>query len=226
MPIWANCTSHSGCTSALAPASSSTVGVEPGTGIGVAIAGRLTPLIRPIRSSAEAIVAPVLPAEIIAPRDRREPPRRHGRASSPSCGGRPGGVLVHADDLAGRDQREVAVDAVETGRADEDDGDARRSTAWCAPARISPGALSPPIASTAIGSIGSAGIGRSGSDVDDVAVLVPPARRAHRVRQLGLAAARAQAARRGVELPGGSRWLRVFIFDFFFLGTATWSPTG
>ena len=65
-PIWANCTSHSGWTSALAPASSRTVGVEPGTGIGVAIAGRLTPLIRPMRSSAAAIVAPVLPAEIIA----------------------------------------------------------------------------------------------------------------------------------------------------------------
>ena len=32
----------------------------------VAIAGRLTPLIRPMRSSADAIVAPVLPAEIIA----------------------------------------------------------------------------------------------------------------------------------------------------------------
>jgi hypothetical protein len=65
-PIWANCTSHSACTSALAPASSSTVGVLPGTGTGMAIAGRLTPLMRPMRNSAEAIVAPVLPAEIMA----------------------------------------------------------------------------------------------------------------------------------------------------------------
>ena len=43
-----------------------TAGVEPGTGIGVAIAGRSTPEIRPIRNSADAIVTPVLPAEIIA----------------------------------------------------------------------------------------------------------------------------------------------------------------
>jgi hypothetical protein len=40
--------------------------VLPGTGIGVAIAGRLTPEILPMRSSAAAIVAPVLPAEIMA----------------------------------------------------------------------------------------------------------------------------------------------------------------
>jgi hypothetical protein len=32
----------------------------------VAMAGRLTPLMRPMRSSADAIVAPVLPAETIA----------------------------------------------------------------------------------------------------------------------------------------------------------------
>ena len=41
-------------------------GRSPGTGMGVAIAGRLTPFMRPIRSSADAIVAPVLPAETIA----------------------------------------------------------------------------------------------------------------------------------------------------------------
>ena len=39
---------------------------EPGTGIGVAIAGRATPLMRPMRSRALAIVAPVLPALTIA----------------------------------------------------------------------------------------------------------------------------------------------------------------
>ena len=42
------------------------MGDEPGTGIGVAIAGRATPLIRPRRRSADAIVAPVLPAETMA----------------------------------------------------------------------------------------------------------------------------------------------------------------
>ncbi len=39
---------------------------RPGTGIGVAIAGRATPLIRPMRSSADAMVAPVLPADTMA----------------------------------------------------------------------------------------------------------------------------------------------------------------
>ena len=52
--------------SALAPASSSTVGVVPGTGIGVAIAGRATPRMRPIRNRALAMVAPVLPALTMA----------------------------------------------------------------------------------------------------------------------------------------------------------------
>ena len=42
------------------------MGPCPGTGMGVAMAGRDTPLMRPMRSSAEAMVAPVLPAEIIA----------------------------------------------------------------------------------------------------------------------------------------------------------------
>ena len=43
-----------------------TVGVEPGVGINVAMAGRATPLMRPIRSRALAIVAPVFPALTMA----------------------------------------------------------------------------------------------------------------------------------------------------------------
>ena len=66
VPICANCTNHSGWHSAFAPASSSTVGVSPGTGNGAAIAGRDTPRMRPMRSNALAIVAPVLPALTIA----------------------------------------------------------------------------------------------------------------------------------------------------------------
>ncbi len=63
----ANCTSIAGVHSALAPASSITVGQSRSrSGIGVAIAGRITPGSRPMRSSADAIVAPVLPAETIA----------------------------------------------------------------------------------------------------------------------------------------------------------------
>ncbi|CAB4791331.1 unannotated protein [freshwater metagenome] len=66
LAIWANCTNISGVHSALAPASTMTVGARPGFGSGVAMQGRTTPGRRPIRRSAAAIVAPVLPAEIIA----------------------------------------------------------------------------------------------------------------------------------------------------------------
>ncbi len=52
--------------STLAPESIKTVGDDPGTGMGVAMAGRLTPRKRPIRSSALAIAAPVLPALTMA----------------------------------------------------------------------------------------------------------------------------------------------------------------
>ena len=52
--------------SALAPASTITVGARPGLGMGVAMQGRSTPGRRPMRNSAEAMVAPVLPAETIA----------------------------------------------------------------------------------------------------------------------------------------------------------------
>ena len=52
--------------STAAPPSTRICGCEPGTGTGTAIAGRATPLIRPIRRSAAAIVAPVLPALTMA----------------------------------------------------------------------------------------------------------------------------------------------------------------
>ena len=66
-------------------------GVEPGTGIGVAMAGRATPLIRPMRSRALAMVAPgVAGADHGRRPARRAPPRPPGRARSPSCGARPG----------------------------------------------------------------------------------------------------------------------------------------
>ena len=52
--------------SALAPASTSTAGAEPRRGSGVAMQGRETPGSRPIRSRAEAMVAPVLPALTMA----------------------------------------------------------------------------------------------------------------------------------------------------------------
>ena len=74
----------------------------PGTGIGVAIAGRLTPLIRPMRSSAAAIVAPVLPAETIADAlpvaDRLGGADERGVLLRAHGGAR---LLVHGDQLVG-----------------------------------------------------------------------------------------------------------------------------
>ena len=128
-PIWANCTSQAALHSALAPASSSTVGVVPGTGIGVAMAGRATPRMRPIRSRALAMVAPVLPALTMAA----------ARAVADRLGGpdkrrvllgahRPARVLVHLDDLPGRDDRQPAgvAEAVRDRRPGRPPGRPRR----------------------------------------------------------------------------------------------------
>jgi len=66
-PISPNCNNISAVHSAFAPESSKTLGFDaPNTGSGVAIAGRATPLIRPMRNSAAAIVAPVFPAPTMA----------------------------------------------------------------------------------------------------------------------------------------------------------------
>ena len=93
------------------------------------------------------------------------------------------------------------------------------STARRTPARISPGR---PVAAHRVDGDREQHRWAGGSgDVDGDAVLVPAAGRAHRVRHLGAAAARAHAARparRASSAP--ARRLRVFDFDFFFLGTA------
>ena len=62
----ANCTSRSAGGLMTAPASTRTWGWSPGTGIGTAIAGDGTPRKRFMRSTAEAVMAPVLPALTIA----------------------------------------------------------------------------------------------------------------------------------------------------------------
>ena len=95
----------------------------------MAIAGRLTPLMRPIRSSADAIVAPVLPAEIIADALpsrtasaartsvesflRRTPPAGSSSIAMTSLA-----VISGRSPMSTRDG--------EVGRADEHDRDARR----------------------------------------------------------------------------------------------------
>ena len=73
----------------------------------------------------------------------------------------------------------------------------------------------------AMGTISGDVDGRRSADVDGDAVLVPTAGRAHRVRQLCVAAARAVLRAGAPRRHAPARWLRVFIFDFFFLGTAT-----
>ena len=154
-PMIANCVNHSASTSAFAPASNNTVCVLPGTGIGVAIAGRLTPLMRPIRKSAEAIVAPVLPAEIIA----LAFPSRTNSADCTSVES----FLVRTED-AGSSCMSMNSVATCSGklpmskRVPRSAGPTKRTgmpraAACFAPSIISAGALSPPSASTATGSI-------------------------------------------------------------------------
>ena len=148
----ANCTNHSGCTSAFAPASSNTVGWLPGTGTGVAIAGRETPSMRPMRNNALAMVAPVLPAEIIA----LALPSRTASAARTKVESR-----LRRTDCAGSSSISMTSLACKRGSSpmpSRPSGPTSRmgipkAAASCAPARISLGARSPPIASTAIGNI-------------------------------------------------------------------------
>ena len=200
-PICANCTSQSACTSALAPASSSTVGAMPGTGMMVAIAGRLTPLMRPIRSSADAIVAPVLPAEIIA----EAWPSRTASAARTSVESflrrtaRPPSSSISMTSLATMSGRSPMSTRSARSAGPTSTIGVPCAAAACAPAMIAPGAWSPPIASTAMGSMSRRFSGSA--DVDGDAVLVPTARRADRVRGLRVAAARAGAPSGRSQLP-------------------------
>ena len=77
------------------------------------------------------------------------------------------------------------------------------AAAWRAPATISPGARSPPMASTAMGSIEPAEASEDQALTSTATrPLYQPQRGAHGVRLLGVAAAGADAARRGGQLPG------------------------
>ena len=93
--------------SALAPASSNTVGVEPITGIGVAMAGLATPLMRPIRNRALAIVAPVLPAE----RNALALPSRTSSAARTNDES-----FIVRTDFAGSSSMAITWDASKSGR--------------------------------------------------------------------------------------------------------------
>src|ERR687894_1147803 len=214
----ANCTSQAGWQSALAPASSRTVGVEPGTGMGVAIAGRDTPLMRPIRSSAEAIVAPVLPAETIA----EALPSRTASAARTSEESfivrtlEPGSADMPMTCEASIRSRSPRSGPTAEGRPTSTTGTPSSAAALWAPSMMASGALSPPMASMAIGSIVAAGAtvalsvsgvpgagrpaGRS-VDLDGDTAAVPATVAAHHVGQLGVVAAGADATSGTLEAP-------------------------
>ena len=197
----------------------------------MAIAGRLTPLIRPMRSSADAIVAPVLPAETMrrrlavahrlgGPHERRVLLAAHAL----------GRVLVHGDDLGGLDAAAGRRDVAEAvGGPTSTTGMPSSSAARCGAGDDLARRRSPPMASTAIGK--HQAVDRS-ADVDGDAVLVPAAGGAHRVRAAWRRRTAGTALRAGASsCHAPARWLRVFDFDFFFLGTAivgilSWNSSG
>ena len=93
----------------------------------MAIAGRLTPLMRPMRSSADAIVAPVLPAEIMAD----AVPSRTASAARTSVesflrrtppAGSSSMAMISLAAISGRSPMSTRVG--EVGGTDEDDRDA------------------------------------------------------------------------------------------------------
>src|SRR5271155_809348 len=191
-----------GVHSTLAPESTSTAGARPLLGIGVAMHGRSTDRSLPIRRSAAAMVAPVLPALTMALAFRSRTSLAH-RTSDESflrrmpCAGSSSMLTtsVHAT------SSNPAVSPTWSGGPTRSTG-TPMSAAARAPATISPGALSPPIASSATGS--SAGFADEGVasplrvnsiDLYSLAVVVPTTGRAHDVRLLHLLAVRADAAR-------------------------------
>src|ERR1700733_13736983 len=198
-----------GVHSALAPAPTRTAGVRPGRGSGVAMQGRTTPGRRPMRRRADAIVAPVLPADTIADAF----PSRTSSAARPSDES-----FLRRTPPAGSSS--MAITSVQATRSSPFvsptwSGGPTRTTAtpcssWArrAPSTISAGALSPPMASTATGSVARvSGDGRSprrlkSVDLDGLATLVPAAAGADHVRGLGGLAVRAHAARGPAPAPG------------------------
>jgi len=127
---------------------------DPGTGIMVAMAGRATPEIRPMRSRALAMTAPVLPALTMAAAlpSRTASAARTIDASflrrTPCKGSSP----MSMTSVAGQTSRPPAS-GMASAWPMSTTGTPRRSAASRAPATISPGPLSPPMTSTAMGSM-------------------------------------------------------------------------
>ena len=148
-----------------------------------------------MRNRAEAIAAPVFPAETMAAAlpSRTASAARTRVASflrrTPPAGSSPMPITSEADIRGSPSVSRPSGPTMTTSIPSS-------STARRAPATIAPGASSPPMASTAMGSISWAG-----SDFDGDAVLVPTARGAHHVRELGRPAPRAERAGRLRESP-------------------------
>src|SRR3954471_6547499 len=187
-PITANWRSHSAVQSTVAPPSTRICGFRPGTGIGTAIAGRAAPLMRPMRSSAAAMAAPVLPALAIA----SALPSRTSSAEttideSLRVRTAAGGSFMPTTSVAGTTSTPLtppgSSGSITSSSPTSRTRTPNSSAASTAPATISPGARSPPIASTAT-VIGTGVL----LDVDDLAAAVPPAVAADDVRLLHRAA--------------------------------------
>ena len=154
-PICANCSRFSGLQSAFAPTSSSTHG-GPAVGITVAIAGRWTPLMRPMISVAAAIAAPVLPAEKNASaspsRTRRAPTTieesRLLRTAVAGCS--PISMIsVHATARTRSPCSAANGSTTSAGPVRTTCSPESADSAAVTPSRTTAGALSPPTASTA-----------------------------------------------------------------------------
>ncbi len=138
---------------------------SPKTGIGIAIAGRCTPLMRPNRNKAAAIVAPVLPAPTIA---SARPSRTASAARTidesffartAAAGSSSIAMISAASSSSTRAGARPSGRWVRTASAGptSSTSTSQASTARSAPATIAAGARSPPIASIAI----TGGTGRS-----------------------------------------------------------------
>ena len=214
--------------SALAPASTSTAGVRPRRGRGVAMHGRTTPGRRPIRSSAEAIVAPVLPAETMA---HALPSRTSSaaRTSEESFLRRtpPAGSSSMAMTSVQATSGSPMVSPTRSGGPTRATPTPCSSKARRAPSTTSAGALSPPTASTRDGERGER-LRRWP---------LAPAAQVSRPRPLGdPCTSHSSGTPRAASWPPGSAgrrcapagtsrqaaawWERPFALDFFFFGTA------
>src|ERR1700722_2199395 len=201
-----------GVHSALAPASTRQGGVRPRRGSGVAMQGRTTLGSRPMRSSADAMVAPVLPADTMAEafRSRTSSAARTREESFLRRTPPAGSSSMPMTSVQASNSRPW-VSPTSSGGPTKMMPTPCSSEARRAPSTISPGARSPPMASTATGSVASvSGLGRSprrlkSVDLDRLAPLVPAAAGADHVRRLGRLTVRAHAAGGQVQTPRPSQ---------------------